>query len=91
MISRDEIVSWLRDAGKVEVASARVSGAGPKSYEFAIPWNTRAAQVEAMRCKTCAKRITSKPLYPGSGSFLVEHCPWQDCGGCFNHESKEGE
>ena len=53
--------------------------------------NTRAAQVEAMRCKTCAKRITSKPLYPGSGSFLVEHCPWQDCGGCFNHESKEGE
>ena len=89
MPSREEIVEWLREAGRIDVALARMNGAGDEgSKDFALPWEQRAEQVEAMRCEACDKKIVAKPSYHNSSSYLVEHCPWQDSGGCFSHEQK---
>ena len=46
-----------------------------------------AAQVNQMRCETCAKerRLTVDET---ASAHVVIFCPWQGCGGCFQHEPK---
>lgn len=95
MPSREEMAAWLRGAGKIDEALARMSVAGPASYEFAIPWNERAAQVEAMRCETCEHYelpYTESRTYDS----IPDKCAKKQIRGqgkdfgCFNHEPKEG-
>lgn len=44
-----------------------------------------AAQVENMRCETCAKEYLEQVNI--NGPFRM-WCPWRGCGGCFNHDPK---
>lgn len=53
MPSREEIAGWLREAGKVDAALARVCVSKAKINDFCAPWEDRAAQVENMRCENC--------------------------------------
>ena len=86
MPSREEIVEWLREAGvTAEMLYAKTKNPDDDRMNLFFE---RAAQVAAMRFETCAKKVTAKPFIHNSNSYLVEHCPWQDCGGCFHHEQK---
>lgn len=85
MPSRKDMVEWLREAGRIDVALARMNGAGEEgSKDFALPWERRAEQVASMRCETCAKEY-----YQISTSSDPSLCPWRGCGGCFAHKPKE--
>jgi hypothetical protein len=94
MPTREEIVEWLQEAetlAKIWRNECDIRGLPKQANgidQDAQLFRKRAAQVAAMRCETCAKKITSNPFYHRSGTFLVEHCPWQESGGCFHHEQK---
>ena len=83
MPSRKEIAEWLREAGRVEVALARLSGAGKGAEDFAKPWEQRAAKIEGMQCETCKLQYL-----PHASAFQVP-CPWKDSSGCFHHENNQ--
>ena len=78
MPSRDEIVAWLREAGKD----------AEQTMPFANePWEKIAAQVEAMRCETCKyydKQHQLCEVVGGSELLIPVYF------GCFSHEPKEG-
>lgn len=80
MPSREDIVDLLYQCGKDLIVLG--------FFEKALIYREAAAQVALHGCETCNKKITAKPFEHRSGSFLVEHCPWQGCGGCFQHEPK---
>lgn len=83
MPSREEIVEWLREAALIAdyaviMNSLNPSGVPVKKSVF----HERAAQVESMRCETCAHRY-----YTSSCSKYNQHIlGLKD--GCFSHEQK---
>lgn len=94
MPSREEIVEWLLEAEAIlKDYESLLENIGRRMASHDIQclheeFAERAAQVSDMRCETCAKKVTAKPFIHNSSSYLVEHCPWQDCGGCFQYEQK---
>lgn len=86
-MTREEIARAFRDAQETINELAVFSGNYPPKHQ---PFADRAAQVEQMRCETCAKELD----YKISGRALIGNytcktpCPWQGCGGCFNHKPK---
>ena len=91
MPSRDEIVEWLRKAGRIDVALARMNGAGEEgAKDFALPWEQRAEQVSSMRCETCKKKEVVTIDYMWEPPLKdIQICPGSLCvDGCLSHEQK---
>lgn len=83
MTLQQEIVDALRKAGKIDVALARVYGAGDSAEYFAKEWDHLAARVENARCETCKKYFMAT-----SEDMEGVPCPWAGSGGCWNYQEK---
>lgn len=83
-MTREEIVRAFRDAQETINALAALSGNDFSKYQ---PFSDRAAQVEQMRCETCANDgIVS--VDETASALVAIRCPWRGCGGCFQHKPK---
>ena len=86
MPTREELASWLREAGRNDVALARMHGAGPGAESFYPLWEQRATQVEAMRCETCQHGYDFDYECRNLDTE-IENCGPND--GCFHHEERK--
>lgn len=79
MPSREEIVSWLRQAA-VEISP---DGIDPRYDVFM----ERAAQVSAMRCETC--KWSDEPIVESVMCLSLDKRSNKNFG-CFSHKPREG-